>query len=305
MDLRRLKYFQSVAEELSFSKAAQKLRVAQPALSRAVQDLEAALGVELLSRTRRSVSLTPAGAVLLSESRLILQRVEEAVRRVQRTAAGEEGELRLGFIGPPTRIFLGRLVKEFRLRFPRVTVVLEERTPERVWEMVAQGRLTVGLTRPVLQHQGSGLKTILLRKERLYAVIPAAHPLARSETIRWSQLANEPLIILSRREGASLHDTVIAACREARFVPNLAHTPSMISTVLSYVEGEAGIGIVTDSISGLGTGLPLVFRPMSPVHTVNLVMVWSENNDTPTAASFRELLAEWKDSELLWKDQPV
>ena len=304
MELRHLRYFQAVAEELSFSKAANRLHVAQPALSRAVKELEEMLGVELLSRTKRTVALTPAGAVLLSETRLLLQRLDEATRRVVRTAAGEEGELRLGYIGPPTQTFLGRIVKEFRRRYPRVSVVLEERTPERVWEMVARGRLDIGLTRPVLGHQSIGLQTIVLRNERLIAALPDGHLLAKSATIRWSQLADHSLIILSRREGVSLHDAVLAACRGARFTPNLVHTPSLISTVLSYVEAGAGVGIISDSICSLGAGLPLVFRPLTPVHTVQLVMVWSETNETPAAAAFRRLLREWKTRGLLWSNSP-
>ncbi len=300
MDLRLLRYFQAVAEHLSFSKASQKLHVAQPALSRAVKELEGILGLQLLARTRRSVALTPAGAVLLDETRLLLQRLEEAVRRVKRTAAGEEGELRLGYIGPPTQSFLGRIVKEFRRRYPRVSVVLEERTPERVWEMVARGRLHVGLTRPVLPHHPLGLHTLVLREERLSAALPPGHPFSKNNVVRWRQLADEPLIILSRREGVSLHDRVLAACREANFMPRLAHTPSLISTVLSYVEAGAGIGIISESICSLGQGLPLLFRPLSPVHTVDLVMVWSEGDEDPPAAAFRRLLREWKAAGRLW-----
>jgi DNA-binding transcriptional LysR family regulator len=303
VELRHLRYFLAVAEELSFSRAAERLHVAQPALSRTVQELERLLGVELLARTRRSVALTPAGTVLLSETRLLLQRVDEMERRIRRTAAGEEGELRLGYIGPPTQSFLGRIVKEFRTRYPRVTVVLEERTPERVWEMVARGRLTVGLTRPVLPHHTSGLQTLVLRKERLLAALPEGHPLTRTKAIRWRQLMNEPLIMLSRREGVSLHDAVLAACRDASFTPKLAHTPSLISTVLSYVEAGAGIGIISESICSLGQGLPLVFRPLSPAHTIELVMVWSDQNDTPPAAAFRRLLREWKDAGQLWESK--
>src|SRR5437870_5821368 len=96
MELRHFRYFQAVAEDLSFSKAARRLRIAQPALSRAVKELEENLGVQLLARSRRAVSLLPAGAVLLREIALLLQRLDESIRRVQRTAAGEEGELRLG-----------------------------------------------------------------------------------------------------------------------------------------------------------------------------------------------------------------
>jgi DNA-binding transcriptional LysR family regulator len=305
VDLRHLRYFQAVAEDLSFSKAAHRLRIAQPALSRAVKELEGMLGLELLARTRRSVVLTPAGAVLLTETRLLLQRLDEAVRRVQRTAAGEEGELRLGYIGPPTQTFLGRIVKEFRRRYPRVTVVLEERTPERVWEMVARGRLAVGLTRPVLSHHRLGLQTLVLRQEQLWAALPKDHPLSKNRVISWRQLTQEPLIILSRREGVSLHDAVLAACRRAGFMPTLAHTPSLIATVLSYVEAGAGIGIISDSICLLGHGLPLIFRPLSPVHTVDLVMVWSEGNDSPPVAAFCRLVREWKTDGLLWRNKDV
>ncbi len=301
MELRHLRYFQAVAEELSFSKAGQRLHVAQSALSRAVKELEEHLGVLLLNRNRRSVALTPAGAVLLHETGLLLQRLEESVRRVQRTSAGEEGELRLGYIGPPTQIFLGRLLREFRRRFPRVSVVLEERTPERVWEMVARGKLAVGLTRPVMAHRALGLQTLLLRREPLFGVFPAGHALTHTPGVRWRDLADEPLVILSRREGVGLHDAVLAACRRARFTPKLAHTPSLISTVLSYVEAGAGIGIISDSVASLGEGRPLCFRPLLPSHTVDLVMVWSDQNDSPAAAAFRNLVLEWQRTGGLWK----
>src|SRR5882672_2970643 len=118
MELRHLRYFQAVAEDLSFSRAARRLHVAQPALSRAIKQLEAALGASVFERTRHHVRLTPAGAVLLRETALLLQQVEESIHRVRRTAAGEEGELRLGYIGPPTQLFLGRLLREYRKRCP-------------------------------------------------------------------------------------------------------------------------------------------------------------------------------------------
>ncbi|GDY22451.1 HTH-type transcriptional regulator AlsR [Verrucomicrobiota bacterium] len=301
MELRHLRYFQAVAEELNFSKAGHRLHVAQSALSRAVKELEEHLGVLLLNRTRRSVSVTPAGAVLLDEIGLLLQRLDESVRRVQRTSAGEEGELRLGYIGPPTQRFLGRLVSEFRQRFPNVSVVLEERTPERVWEMVASGRLAVGLTRPVMAHRALGLRTVLLRREPLVAVIPAGHQLNKSASVRWRDLADEPLVILSRREGVGLHDAILAACRSAHFTPKLAHTPSLVSTVLSYVEAGAGIGIVSDSVAALGEGQPLAYRPLAPERTVDLVMVWSEQDESPAATAFRSLVLEWQQSGALWQ----
>jgi DNA-binding transcriptional LysR family regulator len=298
MDLRHLRYFQAVAEDLSYARAAQRLRIAQPALSRAIKELEADLGAEVLERSRHHVALTPAGAVLLQETAVLLDALEEALRRVRRTANGEEGELRLGYIGPPTQPFLGRLLHEYRARFPRVSVHLEERTPERVWEMVARGRLSAGLTRPVPSHTALGLRTLTLREERLGVVLRPDHPLAERRIVAWKSLSAEPLVILARREGASLHDAILAACRLAGFMPRLAHTPSLIGTVLSYTEAGAGPGIVTDSV--LPPGSPLRFIPLTPAAGVPLVLVWQEDQDPPPVQRFRELLTEWKASRRLW-----
>ena len=302
MDLRHLRYFQAVAEDLSYARAARRLRLAQPALSRAIKELEHDLGAEVLERSRHFVRLTPAGAVLLQETALLLDAWEEALRRVRRTASGEEGELRLGYIGPPTQPFLGRLLHEYRQRYPLVRLHLEDRTPERVWEMVAKGRLTAGLTRPVPSHTALGLRTLVLREERLGVVLRPDHPLATRRSLPWKSLAGEPLIVLARREGASLHDAILAACRSAGFMPRLARTPSVIGTVLSYTEGGSGLGIVTDSV--LPPGTTLRFVPLTPAQTVPLVLVWQEDLDPPPLQRFRGLLEDWKTTRQLWPGRP-
>ena len=298
MELRHIRYFQAVAEERSYSRAARRLRVAQPALSRAVKEIESTLGVPVLDRSRHHVRLTPAGATLLHEAGVLLERWEEAMQRVRRTAAGEEGELRLGYIGPPTAPFLGRLLHEYRRRFPLVSLHLEERTPERVWEMVSKGRLSAGLTRPVLSHEALGLKTIVLREEPLGVVIPATHPFARRRSVPWATLECKPLIVLARREGMGLHDAMLAGCRQAGFIPRLTHTPSLIGTVLSYVEAGAGVGVVTDSV--VHSSSALKFVPLSPLMTVPLVFAWPEHDDSPPVQRLRELLLEWRKAKTLW-----
>jgi DNA-binding transcriptional LysR family regulator len=220
------------------------------------------------------------------------------MRRVRRTAAGEEGELRLGYIGPPTQPFLGRLLAEYRKRYPLVAVHLEERTPERVWEMLAKGRLSAAFTRPVSATPASGLRTLLLRQERFGAVVPPSHPLASRKSMPWKMLAREPLVVLARREGVGSHDGILTACRQAGFAPRLAYTPSLIGTVLSYVEAEVGIGIVPESV--VTPNFPLRFVPLQPIVTVPLVLVWQENEDTPAVQRFRELVAEWQKGGRLW-----
>lgn len=296
MELRHLRYFQAVAEELSFSKAARRLRIAQPALSRAVQEIERELGAQLIERERRSPRLTPAGAVLLRETGLLLERLDDSLRRVRRAAGGEEGELRLGYIGPPTRQFLPRLLREYRKRFPQVTVILEERTPERVWEMVSKGRLSVAITRPVLAHEALGLQTLLLREERFCTAVPKDHPWAALSSMPWKKLAGEPLVVLARREGAGSHDTIRGACEAAGFEPRLMHTPSLIGTILQYVEAGAGIGVVPEST--VSKNIALI--PLRPQATIPLVMVWAKEGDDPAVAAFRDLLKEWLREGKLW-----
>jgi DNA-binding transcriptional LysR family regulator len=141
----------------------------------------------------------------------------------------------------------------------------------------------------------------VLRKEPFHGVFPAGHILAKKPAVAWKELAVEPLIILARREGVGLHDGILAACRRARFTPRIVHTPTVISTVLSYVEAGAGIGIIPDSVAQLGAGRPLVFRPLTPAQSVELVMVWSPEASSPPAAAFRALLAEWQKSGALWE----
>jgi len=298
VEWRHLRYFQAVAEDLSYARAARRIRVAQPALSRSIQELEELLGATLLERSRHYVRLTPAGAVLLREVGVLLERLEETFRRVRRTAEGAEGELRLGYIGPPTQPFLGRLLAEYRRRYPLVTIHLEERTPERVWEMVSKGRLTLGITRPVAAHESLGMKTITLRQEPLGVVVPAGHPWAGRQFVPWKALSRERLVVLARREGMSLYDSVLASCRQAGFSPRLAHTPSLIGTVLSYVEAGAGLGVVTDSAARPSARLR--FMGLRPVQTVPLVLVWQEDEDPPSAQRFRELLLEWRSKKELW-----
>lgn len=238
--------------------------------------------------------LTPGGEVLLREAGVLFERLDETVRKVRRAAAGAEGELRLGYIGPPTRAFLGGLLKAFHERYPRVNIVLEERTPERVWEMVSKGRLSVGLTRPVLAHEALGLQSLLLCQEPLCAAVPADHRLAERKTIPWGELAEEPIVILARREGAGSHDTILAACAGAGFTPHLVHTPSVIGTILRYVEAGTGIGIVPESVTPESDTVRLI--PLVPRETLPVVMVWSREGDDPAVTAFRGIVEEWLSS---------
>ena len=301
MDLRHFRYFQAIAEELSFSRAARRLNVVQPALSRAIKELEAELNVELLARTRRVVTLTAAGKALLDDTSLMFERLEQTIRRVRRAAAGQIGELRLGYIGPPTQQFLGRVLEEYKKRCPDVTVHLEERTPERVWEMVAKGRLDIGLTRPVLAHAALRMEIIPLRDERLCAALPRNHPWATKKTLSWKSLATQPLILLARREGAGLYDEILATCRQSGFTPKIGQAPSLISTILRYVESGSGIGIVPECLAETDPSKRWTAVQLTPARTIPLVLVWKKEGEEPPAAAFRALVSEWIRDGKLWR----
>src|SRR3954470_1350822 len=301
MELRHFRYFQAIAEELSFSKAARRLNVVQPALSRAVKEMEAELGTLLFFRTRRTVSLTPAGKVMLAETSVLFERLAQSIRRVRRAAEGQEGELRLGYIGPPTQQFLAPVLEEYARRCPDVTVHLEERTPERVWEMVAKGRLHVGFTRPVLAHAEFRMQSFLLRQERLCVAVPAGHPWGKRKSLPWRSLATKPLIILARREGAGLHDEILAGCRGAGFTPRIAHTPSVIGTVLRYVEAGAGLGVIPETVGEIEQSALWEQIPLTPHLTVPLVMVWQNDSREPSIALFCDLVKEWQKKGRLWE----
>lgn len=291
MELRHLRYFQAVAEDLSFSKAGKRLHIAQPALSRAVGELEVEIGASLFDRSHRQIVLTPAGEALLRECGLWFERLDDGLRRVRETSRGQVGELRVGYIGPPTDGFLGALLREFRAAHPGVNLLLEERTPERVWEMVSKGRLSIGLTRPVRSHDGGGPRSKVLREERLHLAVPVGHPLASRRELRWKSLAGLPLILLARREGAGSHDAILSACHDAGVVPEVIRTPSLMGTILKYVEAGTGLGIVPECARAGSSAVTLI--PLVPRRTIPLVLVWSEDSTNPAADAFRDLVLQW------------
>ncbi|HUR45428.1 MAG TPA: LysR family substrate-binding domain-containing protein, partial [Candidatus Saccharimonadales bacterium] len=176
------------------------------------------------------------------------------------------------------------------------------RTPERVWEMVAKGRLDIGLTRPVLAHASLGMRTLCLRDERLCAAVPREHAWAKRKQLPWSSLASQRLVVLARREGAGLHDEILGACRAAGFTPRIGHSPSLIGTILRYVESGAGVGIIPECLGETDRSQRWAPIRLTPARTIPLVMVWKEEREEPPALAFRTLVAEWVREGRLWGD---
>ena len=203
MELRHLRYFVTVAEELHFGRAAQRLQIAQPPLSQQIRQLEEELGVQLFHRTKRSVQLTEAGQLFLEEACQILTRAEQAIQIVQRADRGETGRLTLGFVGSATYSVLPVVLKVFRKRFPEVLLSLHEMTTTQQVQALHEDRIHLGFVRPPIHEQELMIESIL--KEPFVAVLPKFHRLANETQISLRSLANDPFILFPRYLGSGFY----------------------------------------------------------------------------------------------------
>jgi DNA-binding transcriptional LysR family regulator len=238
MDLRQLRYFIALAEELHFGRAAERLGIKQPPLTLAIQKLERDLHCQLLIRGRQT-QLTEAGAKLAEEARLVLDQAEHATLAVQRIALGESGELR---VGVPPSVMLTRLpaaIRAYRRRYPHVAFTLRELGTAALERALADRSIDLGFLR---ESRGpSSVRSDLFLTEPLVAVLPAAHPLAKQKGLRLRALRKEPFVSFPRRLGPAFHDVLLGECGDAGFVPNIVQEATQWQTVVSLV--EAGIGV--------------------------------------------------------------
>jgi len=241
MELRHLHYFIAVAEELHFSRAAQRLNISQPPLSQQIRQLEDGIGVRLFKRTKRHVELTPAGLVFLDEARRIVAMSEDAVRRTIRADRGEIGQLAMGFIGSANHSVLPHVIREFRRRFPDVETTLTEMNTSHQIEAFLERRIQVGFLRPPQGIEDKGITVEPIFREPLMVAMPGNHPLRRLTFIPLRLLAKEPFIMIPRQRGPGFFDHIIALCQQEGFSPNIVLEASQFHTIIGLV--AAGIGL--------------------------------------------------------------
>jgi DNA-binding transcriptional LysR family regulator len=245
-----MRYFVAVAEELNFTRAAERLHLAPQAVSATVRQLEAALGVQLLERTTRKVELTDAGAVLLREARRTLRQADHAVAAVRRAAAGESGRLTIGFLSSTTHYVMPPVLRAFRDRCPGVELQAEDVTIADLVAGVRHGRLDAGITRPPLVDDGELVAETVLT-EPVAAVLPADHPLATRRSVRLAELAGERWVLTERSTWPPWHEKYDADFRRAGFEPRVVQRGTNVQNLLALV--AAGVGI---------TRLPLSARTL-------------------------------------------
>lgn len=249
MDLRRIRQFSVLAETLNFSRAAERLHIAQPALSVSIQKLETELGTRLFERTSTGVQLTAGGQAVLIEARRLLYHGEQVVRIARDATLGVGGRLRIGFVGTAIHRLLPRLVPAFRSQYPEVELVLRELVSARIVEMLAEDALDIGIVRtPLMQPTAATLVT--LQRDRFVAALPIGHPLARREPLHLAELRNQPFIMYAALEAAGLHGAAMTACQSVGFVPEVAQEATQVQTVIALVESGLGVALVPEVVRG-------------------------------------------------------
>jgi DNA-binding transcriptional LysR family regulator len=289
MELRQLRYFVAVAEDLHFGHAAQRLRIAQPALSRQIQALEKELLVQLFFRNRRRVQITPAGQVFLDRARLILARAEDAVLAVQRASGGVSGSLNLGFVGSATYDVLPSVLRAFRQAAPHVNLTLSEMTAHAQLEGLIEKRIDIGLLRLPAKTEGIVFRRI--SREPLYVAMPSSHKLAVSPALRLSALAEEPFVLYPDHPRPSWTEFVIGLCQQAGFRPTIVQRTVEIQTTLSLVAAGIGVTIVPKCVGNIQRK-EVVFRRLTGVRArTELLAACREHDPSPVVQAFLKVLA--------------
>ena len=271
-ELRQLRHFVAVADQLHFGRAAAALHMSQPPLSRSIQDLERRLGATLLARSRRKVELTPEGACFLEEAKRLLAQLERAVLEVGSMAAGAGGRLRLGFVSLADYGVLPELLKAYKAARPGVSLALREMLSPEQAAGLAAGELDFGLLLPPV---AGDLEHLVVQRERFVAALPSRHSLARSRArIAVRDLASEAFVMAPREIAPGLHDIVAMLAARAGFSPRVAQEAIQMQTVVSLVSSGLGVAVVPASVANLGRR-GVVYREIADAHPrLDLWLAW-------------------------------
>jgi DNA-binding transcriptional LysR family regulator len=288
MELRHLRYFCAVAEELHFGRAAERLHIAQPPLSQQIRQLERELGVDLFVRSTRKVELTPAGAAYRKRAVAILDAVDDAAEQAQRIAEGVEGHLAIGCVGSATYSLLPQLVRALREALPSVDVSVrgEMLAPAQLSALLA-GEIDLALLRPPVEQSGLSVETV--RRDRLLVALPAGHQLAARDELHVGDLRDEEFV--AHAGGRSVMNSLVTAiCADAGFVPRIRHQVEETSTLVTLVAAGIGVAIVPEPTAALDIA-GVRYVPLAPATLgVDLVAARAAANDSAVIANVLAVL---------------
>jgi DNA-binding transcriptional LysR family regulator len=290
VELRHLRAFTAVAEELHFGRAAARLHMAQPPLSQQIKHLERDLGVQLLERTTRQVRLTNAGSVFLEHARRVLTEADRARESVLLTEQGQRGEIRVGLTGVTTWRLLPRMTRAYRERYPLVRLELQPAVfsgPQT--SALLDGSIDVGFLRAPVPPQLTG-RTLL--DEELMAVLPDDHRLAAGESVPLVELAEENFVSYPARQGSSLRDAAVRACSSVGFWPRVVQEAPDTYTVVALVGAAVGVALLPASAEKLHFE-GVVFRPVTGADVqVPITLAWRAGDGSPVLAGFLAVAEE-------------
>lgn len=286
MDLRHLRYFVAVAEELHFTKAAERLHIAQPPLSRQIRELEEELGVTLLNRTRRHIELSDAGRVFLEKAKQVLLAADSAIVEAQRAQRGEIGKLSVGFFEQIAYTMLPPIMRAFQERFPMVEVQLRWFPVVDQVEALMRGDSDIAFVRPVA-NLGQVSKETLLREPFVVAV-PSTHPFAEKKVVSVADCAGERIINYTQRVAPDYHAIITRACASAGFVPDIFLEVGQVYTALGLVSSGVGITFVPASVQRIRFD-NLVYKPLRERELQNeIYLAWTHVAPSPLLRAFIE-----------------
>ena len=290
MELRHLRYFVAVAEELHFGRAAERLHMTQQPLSQQIRQLETELGVLLFHRTKRRVQLTEPGLAFLGEARQILLKADRAVEMVRQVAQGESGRLKVGFSGFATYSILPKVLRIFHMRFPHVELELEEMTTSSQVQALQDHQIHLGLMIPPVPDATLTLELIL--QEPFVVILPETHSLATQPELALRALANESFILVSRHLEPGYYDQCISLFQQAGFSPKVIQKASQKQTILGLVSAGMGVSLAPASIRNIRRTGVVYSTLNAPMSEVELAAVWRQDEPSPILQTFLEVIRE-------------
>ena len=284
MELRHLRCFVAVAEELNFRRAAERLRVAQPAVSGHIKSLESELHVRLFERTTRSVLLTQAGRVLLQQARQVLGAAAQAEQLARKAEHGLVGTLRVGVIAPAASPWLASVLRHFHQRFPGVQLALSEITSADQVQRLRAGELDAGLLRPPVPFPE--LEFRFVEQSHQVLAVPVGHRLARKRRLDWKDLDGEGLVMIQPSQQHGFYDAFLAACARAGAKVHPSQYAQDVQLKMWLISAGFGIAPTTAALSEVKRP-GLIFRPLPPgLPPIQTVLVWRRQESSPLVSNF-------------------
>lgn len=293
MELRHLRYFIAVAEELHFTRAAERLHIGQPPLSQSIQALEADIGALLFARTRRSVRLTEAGRLFLADARRILAMAEQASETARRAQRGEAGELRIGFTftTPLTPLF-ATVINHYRNEYGAVRLTLHEMATVPQLDALEKRELDLAFIRPPERALPDSIEATELRRDRLMAVLPEHLAAARKKSVAVRDLERLPFVMYPPGAGTSIYHQIFRLCRDAGFVPEIGQEAKEASTIIALVAAGCGVSVLPASFDRIRMD-GVCYRPLSDAAaTTGLLLARRKGDDAPLVDAFVALASE-------------